>query len=171
MSHEPDIYGYLATTQISGITTALLDDSTKNTYANKSSIQFWKGPISIWATVRATRTYPGGLPIPEESIVVEVDLDAAGTAFLRPLGTEIWQIVGISAITAGGTATVSMAISGGGSTAAYSRVGVSVSTTPIPFGAPGDNGNYFITNGAFLMFLETGGTAATVTVAYHKVSL
>ncbi|HIB63616.1 MAG TPA: hypothetical protein EYO33_00440 [Phycisphaerales bacterium] len=71
----------------------------------------------------------------------------------------------------GGTAAVSMAITNGSGVIAYSRVGVSVSTTPIPFGAPGDNGNYFITNGAFLMFLESAGTAATMTVAYHKVSL
>ena len=104
MTHEPDIFGYLATTQISGVTVALLDDSTKNTFANRSSVKFWKGPISIWRAVEASRTYPHGLPIPESSKVAAAG--AATTGGLQPTGSEIYEINAISFQNAGGAQSI-----------------------------------------------------------------
>ena len=94
MAHEPDIFGYLATTQISGITVALLDSSTKNTYANSTNVQFWKGPISLFRTVEASRTYPHGIAIPEQSKVAAAAGATSGS--VQPSGTEVFKVQAIS---------------------------------------------------------------------------
>jgi len=178
MSHEPDIFGYLATTKISGITTALLDDSTKNSYAAKKNLPFWKGPISIWATVRASRTYPGALPIPEQGTIVTLSCDAGNVVTLQPPGTEIWEIVSIDGTGQGGTATAAVSWFDGASTCvidsaqAFDAAGGSqfiYSTTP-PITAY--TGKFRLTNSLYWVFQETGGAFGVVfKVAYQKVSL
>ena len=177
MSHEPDVFGYLATSKISEVTTTLLDESTKNTYANKSNVKFWKGPISIWATVRATRTYPGALPIPEESGIHVLTLEAAGADTLRPEGTEIWVVKGIVGTGVDGTATASLFWHDGTSQ-------VEIDTAPTNFTTGGNHFLYsdtppisnsepiILTNTLYLSFVETGGAQGVIfNIAYHKVSL
>jgi len=116
MAKEPDIFGYLATTQISGITTALLDSSTKNTYANQSNVQFWKGPISIWRVVEATRTYPHGIGVPEQGKVAASA--AASSGSVQPTGTQVFKVQAISFDNAGvSNATVSVKMDSGAGTA------------------------------------------------------
>jgi len=178
MSHEPDIFGYLATTKISGITTALLDDSTKNSYAAKKNLPFWKGPISIWATVRASRTYPGALPIPEGGGIVQVSVEPGAVTTLQPPGTEIWEILGIIGTGQGGTATGSLGWFDGTSTVNIDQ-GQSFTTsghsqflyaTIPPITAY--SGKLRLTNSLYWAFQETGGAFAVIfSVAYHKVSL
>jgi len=176
MSHEPDIFGYLATTKISGITTALLDDSAKNSYAAKKNIPFWKGPISIWATVRASRTYPAGIVIPEAGTIESVSMPPGETAILQPPGTEVWHIKGIVGTGVGGTATCNVSYSDGVSsviidaaqpfTTAGNRFTYSA-TPPITGTQP-----LTISNSLYLEFEETGGAQGVLfLIAIHKVSL
>lgn len=154
MSHEPDIFGYLATTKISGITTELLDDSTKNSYAAKKNVPFWKGPISIWATVRASRTYPAGLPIPEEGAIEELVLADAGTGFFQPPGTEIWLVLALKS-----TGTMNVALTDG---AAFvlTHTGTAVSPeSPI-----------YLTNSLYYAIINGSGGESTTSIAYQKLS-
>ena len=175
MSHEPDIFGYLATSKISEITTALLDDSTKETYANKSNVKFWKGPISIWATVRASRTYPGALPIPEESGMATVSLGPGETGVLQPPGTEIWHVKAIMGTGVGGTANGSIVWFDGSQevkldTQSFNTSGqlfTDSTNFPITWCEP-----MIITGSLYFRFAETGAAnGLNMTVAYHKVSL
>ena len=176
MSHEPDIFGYLATSKISEITTALLDDSTKETYANRSNVKFWKGPISIWATVRASRTYPDGGFIPETGGVVVVNVNPGDTNTLQPEGTEVWEIQGIEGFGVGGSATASISWTDGSSVVnidsgqAFSTGGnqfTFADTQPITANQP-----LRISNSLYFQFEETGGAQGVVfQIAYHKVSL
>jgi hypothetical protein len=172
MSHDPDVFGYLATSKISEITTALLDDSTKNTYANKSNVKFWKGPISIWATVRATRTYPGGLEIPETGAIAQTIVTAGESEDLRPTGTELWRVKGIFAIATGGVGTVNISYTDG-STVVPIRVGVSVATagTIIDLNEV-TTGPVTLSNTLYLDYTETGNiNNVSFSTAYYKVSL
>jgi hypothetical protein len=175
MSHEPDIFGYLATTKISGITTALLDDSTKNSYAAKKNVPFWKGPISIWATVRASRTYPHGLPIPEASGMASISMAPGESAVLQPPGTEIWHVKAIMGTGVGGTADGSIVWFDGTSevkldTQSFNTSGqlfTDSTNFPITWCEP-----LIITGSLYFKFTETGASnGLNFTVAYHKVSL
>ena len=176
MSHEPDIFGYLATTKISGITTALLDDSAKNSYAAKKNITFWKGPISIWATVRASRTYPGGIVIPESGTIELVSMPPGESAVLQPPGTEVWHIKGIVGTGQGGAATATLSWADG--------VDTVVIDSGQSFSTGGDHFDYSatppmtasqpltISNSLYLEFEETGGAQGVIfKIAIHKVSL
>jgi len=172
MSHEPDVFGYLATSKISEITTALLDDSTKETYANKSNVKFWKGPISIWATVRASRTYPGGLEIPETGAITQTSVTAGESEDLRPTGTELWRVKGIFAVAVGGVATVNVGYTDG-ATVVLIRSGITIATAGTiidlnEIAAPPIS----LSNTLWLTLTETGGVNnVTFQTAYFKVSL
>ena len=175
MSHEPDIFGYLATTKISGITTELLDDSTKNSYAAKKNVPFWKGPISIWATVRASRTYPGALPIPEASGIALVSMAPGESAVLQPPGTEIWHVKAIMGTGVGGSANGSIVWYDGTSevqldTQTFTTSGNNFTDDtnfPITWSEP-----MVITGSLYFKFEETASSNGLLfSVAYHKVSL
>jgi hypothetical protein len=168
MSHEPDIFGYLATTQISGITAALLDDSTKNTYANKSNVQFWKGPITIWRAVEASRTYPHGIPIPESGTCVAQTVGAGESETFQPTGTEVWEVIGLAIQAAAGTPAVTISLTDG-VTPCPMHAGASSTNASsfFPFEAP-----FTISNTLYLMiFNADGANAVTATLAYSKVGL
>ena len=164
MAHEPDIFGYLATTQISGITIALLDSSTKNTYANKSNIQFWKGPISLFRTVESSRTYPHGLAIPEASKVNATS--PATSASIQPSGTEVFKVQSISFTNnSGGAATITLNLTTG---AASSILG----TLTVAAGASGAFSLQFpveITNTVYLGWSSDEDVLSFT--AYNVVSL
>jgi hypothetical protein len=168
MTHEPDVFGYLATSKISEITAALLDDSTKHTFAAKKNVKFWKGPISIWATVRASRTYPAGLPIPETGACVTQAIGATETVSFQPSGTEVWQVLGIAVTAAAGTPTVNVFLTDGGTPCAmHSGTSSTTASSFFPFEAP-----FTISNTLYLMLVNTdGANAVNATLAYSKVSL
>jgi len=164
MSHEPDVFGYLATSKISEITTALLDDSTKNSYAAKKNVKFWKGPISIWATVRASRTYPHGLPIPEASKVDAASASTAGS--VQPTGSEVFEVNSISFSNAGGApAVVSVYMTdGGGSALIEAKLVEPGSEGAISLGFP-----LPLTNTEYLRW--SSSEDVTSFIGYHTVSL
>ena len=169
---EPDLFDYLATTQVSGLTITQLDASSKNTFINKSNIQFWKGPITAFRILESSRTYPFGLEIPETGAIETVAVTGGGDNTLQPTGTELWRIKAIHAIATGGAATVMISYTDGTS-AVPIKVGASVATsgtlfdlnelTSVPF---------TLSNSMYLSFTETGGAnAVTFSIVYFKVSL
>jgi len=164
MANEPDIFGYLATTQISGITVALLDSSTKNTFANASNIQFWKGPISLFRTLESSRTYPHGIAIPEKS-KVNATADATSGS-VQPAGTEVFEVQSISFTNnSAGTATITLNLDDGSATSILGTLSVAA-------GASGAFSLQFpleITNTVYLSFSSDEDVLSFI--AYNVVSL
>jgi hypothetical protein len=90
--HDADLYDYLATSLVSEVTVAQLEQSLENSFINKSNIEFWKGAITVHRLLEVSRTYPWGLPIPEKSTILTETTEASGTITIKPTGTEIWVL-------------------------------------------------------------------------------
>jgi hypothetical protein len=169
---DQDIYDYLATSKVSEVTTAQLEQSLENSYINKSSIEFWKGAITVHKLLEVSRTYPLGAPIPEAGAVSSNPGDAGGTLNIQPPGTEIWNVVGMFGIGIGGTATVKLSYTDG-TNYVLMRSGVSL---PIA-GSTFDMNEHFsspvhLTNSLYFQFEETGtSNAIQIFVAYQVLSL
>jgi len=170
--HDADLYDYLATSKVSEVTVAQLEQSLENSFINKSNIEFWKGPITVHRLLEVSRTYPWGLPIPEAGAIGAYIVLAApdeGTD-IQPPGTEIWDIKHIRAFGQGGTATGTIAFDDGTLTADI-IVAASIPAT----GANFDLNNtvsspLLITNSLYLKVTETGGAyPMQVVVAYQVV--
>jgi hypothetical protein len=79
-----DVYDLLATQAVSATTLAQLDSSIKNSIIDRTNTKFWNGPITIYRTIEASRTYPHGLPIPELSAVDSMSIEDSQTDTLKP---------------------------------------------------------------------------------------
>ena len=173
---DPSIYDQLAKESLSDLTVTQLNAGSSVTAVDQANIDFWRGPITLARILQSSRTYAWGIPIPEAGGIETVTVSAGDSGLLRPTGTEVWMIQGISGTGGGGTGvgsvfwfdgTTSVVIDSGqnfttaGSTFDYSA------TPPITGAQP-----LTITNSLYLSFAETGGAYdITFTVAYHKVSL
>lgn len=153
---DPEIYDYLADKQISGVTVAQLDSSAKNTYANRSNLTFWKGPITLWRILESSRTYPHGLPVPELGAISSNAIASMNTQDIRPTGTEVWRVQSIST-----DADITISLNDGTSTSVL-QTGSSTSLVPA---------NLFISNSLYLTLANGTGGPAQTEVAYHKVGL
>jgi len=170
--HAADLYDYLATSKVSEVTVAQLEQSLENSFINKSNIEFWKGAITVQRLMEVSRTYPHGLPIPEASTVATISIDPLGEGYIQPTGTEVWEIMHIRAAGMGGSATATISWTDG---ATDSEVNVAAS---IP--AAGTNvelngsisGSRPVTITGYIKVRETAGNfGIQLIVAYHKLSL
>jgi hypothetical protein len=172
---ESSIYEQLTGVKVDDASVSQLD-FTKNTFVDKKAVEYWKGVITISKILDASRTYPHGLPVPEASGIEIVTLSAGESGFLRPPGTEIWEIKGIVGTGQGGSATASVSWSDGASivnidtAASFSTAGQQftyAATPPITSAQP-----LLVTNSLYMVFTETGGAQGIVfNIAIHKVSL
>jgi len=169
--HDADLYDYLATSKVSEVTVAQLEQSLENSFINKSNIEFWKGPITVHRLLEVSRTYPWGLPIPEAGDIGEVNVDAAGTAVIQPPGSELWQITGMEGTGQVGSAVIDLMWFTG--TAFVLMVSAMTLTTVgnmidinEKVSAP-----FILSNSLYLAVTATPANAATIKFAYHKVSL
>lgn len=156
MPSDPDLYDYLANVQISGVTVTQLNSATKSTFANRSNLEFWKGPITIARLLESNRTYSHGLAIPELGAVAANSIDSMQSADVRPTGSEIWMIEAVSTDN-----DISISLNDGSNTATLQG------TSSTPF-VPA---NLFITNSLYLTLGNGGPGTAETSVAYHKVGL
>lgn len=171
MATEPDAYDYLATSKVSELTVAQLEQSLENSYLNKSNIEFWKGPITMHRLLEVSRTYPWGLPIPEASTITAAAVGAGETVTIQPPGTEIWDIKAIRGIGVGGDATTTLSYEDG-VIALNLRVDDTVPVAGflyrIDFAV---SSPVRITNSLYMTVTETGLTnGVMVIVAYNVVS-
>jgi len=169
---EPDLYGYLATSKVSDVTVAQLQQSLENSFIAKSNIEFWKGPITVHRLLEVSRTYPWGLPIPNESAIEAVVVEPLGQQTIQPPGTEEWQITGLFGTGIIGSAVIDIAWYDGSA----DLVMVSAKTVPTAGSMIDINEKvsapFILTNSMYLLVSETGGSnSAAVKFAYHKVSL
>lgn len=152
---EANLYDYLVTTQISGVTLAQLDNSAKETYVNESNIEFWRGPITVSKVVEASRTYPHGLPIPELCAVSTNTIANGAAATVKPTGTEIWKIQSIHS-----SADMTVALYDGTTNAL-----IMSGSSPQVFS------NLMITSTLYLVITNGSGDSAVCNIAYCKVGL
>jgi len=175
MAHrrQADAYDYLATSKVSELTVAQLEQALENSFLNKSNIEFWKGPIVMHKLLEVSRTYPGaGVPIPEQSEVATQVVDASSFKVIQPPGTEIWDVLNIRAVGMGGEATATISWTDGANdsdinvAAAIPAIGTNVDLNGSV------SGPRRLTNTCYLKVAETGGVFSIgLFVAYHKVSM
>ncbi|MBC8437784.1 MAG: hypothetical protein H8D82_00775 [Euryarchaeota archaeon] len=160
---DPDLFDYLATTQVSGLTISQLDSASKNTFVNKSNLSFWKGPITAARIMEASRTYAFGLPIPELGAVTT---EFGTNLLVQATGTEIWKVQSISMTNdTEGTATVDIFLGDGANTSKLDQVQITAGNTdPLKLYFPLE-----ISNSLFLVVLSNA--SVTLNVSYHKVGL
>jgi hypothetical protein len=152
---EADLYDYLVTTQIGEVTLPQLDSATKSTYINQSNIEFWRGPITVSKVIEASRTYPHGLPIPDQCAVSTNTIANGAQATVKPSGTEIWRVQSIHS-----AADMTVTLYDGTTHAALMS-----GTSPQVFS------NLFITPTLYLAITNGSGDAAVCNISYCKVGL
>jgi hypothetical protein len=154
---EATLYDYLLGTKISEVTIANLDNAVKESFVNQSSINFWKGPITVSKVLESTRTYPHGIAIPSASSCESASVDDASLGTMKPTGTEVWRVQAIDSNHAVTYAlfdgSVSVPISG-------ATADPYIPQSPI-----------YLTPTLYLTIANGSGSTATVNLAYHKVSL
>jgi len=173
---SPDIYDQLAKEPLSDLTVTQLNSGSKVTSIDSATIEYWRGPITLARILQSSRSYAHGLVIPEAGEIVVVPISAGEIGFIKPSGSEIWQVLGIVGTGVGGTATCNLfwfdgqsqvvidsgqAFSTGGNQFTYSA------TVPVTSAQPMN-----LTNSLYLGIEETGAAQdAIFTVAVQKVSL
>ena len=154
-----DVYDLLATQAVSATTLAQLDSSIKNSIIDRTNTKFWNGPITIYRTIEASRTYPHGLPIPELSAVDSMSIEDGQDDTLKPDDPGLFQIVSIFS-----DKDVSLQLTGTGGTTLLGSL--SAGGVFLPTG-----GRLIITPSLYLQVANASGQTATVTIAYHTVGL
>ena len=174
MAHggEPDAYDYLATSKVGDLTVAQLEQTLENSFLNKTNLEFWKGPITMHRLLEVSRTYPWGLPVPEQSTIFTESVAAGETITVRPSGTEIWEVLALRGIGVGGNATTTLSFEDGTRTLNL-RVGDTIATTGTPYDLNDKvNSPLLLTNSLYLTIEETGTTnGVMILMAYHTVGL
>ena len=172
MAHgkEPDVYDYLATSKVSDVTVAQLQEALENSFINKSNIEFWKGPITVSRLLEVSRTYSHGLPVPGESAVFQYGWTADETFVIQPPGTELWEIAAIEGFGTGASADLKFSYSDG-----IADVGFKV-VTVIQAGTKVDLNDLTptqvrINNSLHFKVENTNTVPGILVVAYHKRSL
>lgn len=168
MAHpKRTVYDLLAKKDISEVTIEQLDAATSNTRVDKETIEFWKGPLTIHRVLEM-RTYPHGLPIPEESVIASNAVGAGESVVLQPSGTQIFHVTGIEVTAAAGTPEVSVLnFNGSASCMLHSGTSSTNAASFFPWESvfPITPTNYLRVDNSDL------SNAITVVFAYHVVSL
>ena len=151
---KPTIYDLLAKKSISEITQTQINAATSVSDVDRATVDFWKGPITL-QRVLELRTYSHGLPIPELSAISTNVIADAGSATVKPSGTDIWRVQVI-----GSTADLPISLFDG-----TTNMIIQTGTTPISYA------NLFLTPTLYLVIGNTSGDEATCNISYHKVGI
>jgi len=148
------IYELLTGVKIEAATVAQLDEATGRTFVDKDSREFWQGILTLSHVMKAARTYPYGLPIPETNAIEVVTIADGNTGVIKPQGdTEIWRIENLDL----------------DSCNAFFFDGAVFS--PLPASAPFNAPPFYITAQVYLFFQNGSGGEQTPSIVYSKVSL
>jgi len=156
-----DIYNLLTGVKIDDATVAQLDSATGRTFVDRDTIEFWQGVLTLSHVMKAARTYPHGLVIPETGAVQIETIANGADATIKPSGTEIWRVENVDA----DNCTIEMQDGDGN---------LSPILLTAPAGAPYTQTwsvPFYITSTLFLKFTNGSGGEQTPSIAYHKVSL
>lgn len=157
---ETDIYNLLTGVKIDAATVEQLDEATGRTYVDRESIEFWQGILTLSHVMKAARTYPHGIVIPESGDVHIETIANGADATIKPTGTEVWRVENIHV----SQCTLSFEDSDGHESAINltSPAGGQIPTFSVPF---------FLSASMFLTITNGSGSEQTPSIAYHKVSL
>ena len=148
------IYDLLTGVKIDDATVAQLDSATGRTFVDKESIEFWQGILTLSHVMKAARTYPHGLVIPETGAVEIATIADGASATIKPSGTEIWRV---ESVDMDGCSMAFMDADGN-----ISPISAETSQGSLPF---------MLTLDLFLAFSNATGSEQTPSIAFHKVSL
>lgn len=151
MQGDTTVFDYLTTKKISDVSISELNSAAKNSYADTTNIEFWRGVLTVSNILKQSRTYGGGLPIPEVSGVETVTIADAGTGQIKPQNSEIWMVQSIDLDNC-----VAFLFDG---------------TNTIPITAELHTSPLYLTPTLFLAFSNSSGGEQTPGIAYHKVGL
>ena len=153
-----DVYDKLAKESVSELTITHLDASTSSSAVDRTNIAYWGGPITLNRVIEASRTYPHGMAIPNESGIESLTIADAGAGSFKPIGSTVIDIVSIVS-----NEIVSVHLY---DSTTSSLVVTLQANTPHVF-----NPKLVITPSLYLLFSNGSGSEATVTIPYHKVGL
>ena len=173
MADEPDVYSYLATSKVSEVTVAQLEQSLENSFINKRNIESWKGPITVHRLLEVSRTYPWGLPIPELGAVLQTaPIDPSGSGVIQPDGSELWQVTGMMGTGAVADAVVDISwYDGSNNVVMVSQKTLTTAGVMIDINEK-VSAPFVLSNSLYLKIDETAGNSpAIIKMAYHKVSV
>jgi len=171
MAHDdPDLYAYLATSKVSEVTVAQLEQSLENSFINKTNIEFWKGAITVSRLLEVSRTYPWGLPIPEEGAVFVYQWDVGETFVIQPPGTELWEIAAMEGFGVGTDADLAFFYTDGSNDVEWHLATVTTSGTKVDMNSLTPT-QIRINNSLYFKITNTDNVAGILLVAYHKRSL
>jgi hypothetical protein len=148
------IYELLTGVKIEDATITQLDSATGRTFVDNQSIEFWQGVLTLSHVMKAARTYPHGLPIPESGAVHIETIANGASATIGPEKTEIWVIENIDVDNC--------------SVAFIDEAG---NISPITRDAQAQWSRFYITRTLKLAFSNASGSEQTPSIAYLKVSL
>ncbi len=155
---QPTIYDLLTGQQLSELTVTNLNKASEVTYIDRDTVDFWVGPVTLAAILKASRTYGGGLPIPESSGIETMAIDDGASATLKPPAPGIYEVVSVMATTA-----VSIGVTDGSA--------ISYTTALSGAGSWEPTHTFYLTDTLYLIVANNSGGASNVTVAYHTVGL
>jgi len=151
------IYELLTGVKIEEATVEQLDSATGRTFVDRQSIEFWQGILTLSHVMKAARTYPYGLPIPETGAIEVVTIADSAVGVIKPQGdTEVWRVENIDVDNC--------------------NASFFDGTTASPITADGsgnliNNPPFYISAKCYLAFSNGSGSEQTPSIAYHKVSL
>jgi hypothetical protein len=150
-----DIYNLLTGVKIEDATITQLDSAAGRTFVDVDNVPFWSKIITIARSIKESRTYAYGLPIPELGEMKTVSVADGASGSIQPSGTEIWQVQCISS-----DSCVPFLTDGSG-------------IFPLTLG--GDNatvsGPIYVTNKLYIGWTNASGSAQTPGIAFQKVGL
>lgn len=155
-----DIYNLLTGVKIDDATVAQLDTATGRTFVDRESIEFWQGILTLSHVMKAARTYPHGIVIPETGAVhIETIADSAN-ATITPTGTEVWRVQNLDL----DSCTASLRDADGNSSP------LTFAFTGGPYDPP-PSFPIYLSASMSLLLVNASGAPQTPSIAYHKVSL
>jgi len=161
MMTESDIYNMLQGQKLSQLTLSNLDTPTARSFINAANMEFWKGIITLSQVMKAARTYPHGIVIPESGTVLVTTVADSASASVTPTGTEVWRVQNLDA----DNCSVSLKDDDGNlSPMTIVPAGGQFQTTT--FSLP-----FYLTNTMSIVYTNASGGEQTPSIAYHKVSL
>ena len=155
---QPTIYDLLTGQKLSELTVTNLNKASEVTFIDKDTVDFWVGPVTLHQIAKASRTYPGGLPIPEASGIETMAIADGASDTLKPSAPGIYEVVGLQASTA-----VSIGVTDGSAITYINNLGSAGFYEPTH--------PLYLTESLYLIVANNSGGASSVTVAYHTVGL
>jgi len=171
MTHNGEALSRLRGIRLDALTSAEMSSVLGTTTLTPATSDALVQAAIVSQGISAQRTYPWGMPIPEQSSIFTESVEALGTVTVQPSGTEVWEIKAIRGFGVVGSCTTTLSYADG-SNVLNLRVGDTIAANGQLFDMNNINdGPVVLTNSLYITIEETGGTnGLVIMVAYNKVS-